>query len=88
MDKSKAKKAVKKSAKRKKQAEVENAQALLALQAASGGALDPEIQAAQIDMQPVSVNPYRELGSMAPMQYTPGNMLTGYNYPVMVSPGT
>jgi len=86
MDKSKAKKAVKKSAKRKKQAEAENAQALLALQAASSGALDPEIQAAQIDMQPVAVNPYRELGSMAPMQYTPGNMLAGYNYPVMVKP--
>jgi hypothetical protein len=26
------------------------------------------------------------MGSMAPMMYSAGNMLDGYNYPVMVNP--
>ena len=86
MDKSKAKKAVNKSTSRKKQAEAEAAQALLAMQAAGGGALDPEIQAAQVDMQPATVNPYHAMGSIAPMQYAAGNMLNGNNYPMMVNP--
>lgn len=88
MDKSKAKKAVNKSTSRKKQVETEAAQALLAMQAAGGGALDPEIQAAQVDMQPSMVNPYHAMGAMAPMQYAAGNMLNGYNSPMMVNPET
>lgn len=86
MDKAKAKKAVDKSTGRKKQAEAQAAQAVLAMQAAGGRGIDPEVQAAQIDMQPATVNPYHAMGSMAPMQYSAGNMLDGYNYPVMVNP--
>ena len=88
MDKSKAKKAVKKSTEHKKQAEAQAATALLGMKAAGGGAIDPEVQAAQIDMQPADgyVNPYRAMGSMAPMMYSAGNMLDGYNYPMMVNP--
>jgi hypothetical protein len=39
-------------------------------------------------MQPADgyVNPYHAMGSMAPMMYSAGNMLDGYNYPVMVNP--
>ncbi len=88
MDKSKAKKAVKKSTEHKKQAESQAAMDMLAMQAAGGGVIDPEIQAAQIDMQPADgyVNPYHAMGSMAPMMYSAGNMLDGYNYPMMVNP--
>jgi hypothetical protein len=88
MDKSKAKKAVKKSSEHKKQAESQAAGALLAMKAAGGGAIDPEVQAAKIDMQPADgyVNPYHAMGAMAPMLYSAGNMLDGYNYPVMVNP--
>jgi hypothetical protein len=41
-----------------------------------------------VDMQPADgyVNPYRELGYMAPMAYSPGNMLSGYNFGQMVNP--
>jgi hypothetical protein len=83
MDKSKAKKAVKKSESRKQAKEVMNA---LALQAATG--LDPEIQAMQATMQPADgyVNPYHAMGAMAPMEYSPGNILNGYNFPMMVNP--
>ena len=44
-----------------------------------GGAIDPEVQATQIDMQPVDgfVNPYHAMGAMNPNLYTPGNMLGG-----------
>lgn len=44
-----------------------------------GGGIDPEVQAAQIDMQPVDgfVNPYHAMGAMNPNLYTPGNMLGG-----------
>lgn len=82
MDKSKAKKAVKKSESRKQLAEAANVMA--GMQAAAG--IDPEIQSPQIDMQPATVNPYHAMGSMAPMMYAPGNMLPGYNFPVMVNP--
>jgi hypothetical protein len=83
MDKSKAKKAVKKSKSRKQSKEAMNA---LALQAAAG--LDAEIQAGQATMQPADgyVNPYRAMGAMAPMEYSPGNILNGYNFPMMVNP--
>jgi hypothetical protein len=84
MDKSKAKKAVKKSESRKKEAQA--AEAMLGMQAAAAMGIDPEIQAPQADMQPATVNPYHAMGSMAPMMYSAGNMLPGYNYPVMVNP--
>jgi len=44
-----------------------------------GGAIDPEVQAAQIDMQPADgyINPYHAMGAMDPNLYTPGNMLGG-----------
>lgn len=44
-----------------------------------GGAIDPEVQSPQIDMQPVDgfVNPYHAMGAMNPNLYTPGNMLGG-----------
>lgn len=85
MDKSKAKKAVKKSESRKQIAEAANMMATMQA-AAAGAGIDPEIQSPQIDMQPPTVNPYHAMGSMAPMMYAPGNMLPGYNFPVMVNP--
>jgi hypothetical protein len=85
MDKSKAKKAVKKSESRKQMAEAANMMATMQAVAAGAG-IDPEIQSPQIDMQPPTVNPYHAMGSMAPMMYAPGNMLPGYNFPVMVNP--
>lgn len=85
MDKSKAKKAVKKSESRKQMAEAANMMANMQA-AAAGAGIDPEIQSPQIDMQPPTVNPYHAMGSMAPMLYSPGNMLPGYNFPVMVNP--
>jgi hypothetical protein len=88
MDKSKAKKAVKKSESRKKEAEAVAAQQLaLAMQGGAAG-IDPEVQSQQIDLQPADgyINPYRGLGTVAPMMYSAGNMLDGYNYPLMVNP--
>lgn len=85
MEKSKAKKAVKKSESRKQQA----AEALaLAAAQATGGNINPELQSQSIDLQPVDgyVNPYHAMGSMAPTAYSAGNLLPGYNYPVMVNP--
>jgi hypothetical protein len=43
------------------------------------GAIDPEIQSPQIDLQPADgyVNPYYAMGSMAPNVYSAGNMLNG-----------
>jgi hypothetical protein len=87
MDKSKAKKAVKKSESRKQMAEAANMMATMQA-AAAGAGIDPEIQSPQIDMQTPTVNPYHAMGSMAPMMYAPGNMLPGYNFPVMVNPET
>jgi len=84
MDKSKAKKAVKKSESRKKESKA--AEAMMGMQALAGMGIDPEIQAPVADMQPPTVNPYHAMGSMAPMMYSAGNMLPGYNYPVMVNP--
>jgi len=88
MNKSKAKKSVKKSKSRKQMAEAANIVAGMqaAAEAAAGAVINPEIQSSQIDMQPPTVNPYHAMGSMAPMTYTPGNMLAGYNSPVMVNP--
>lgn len=84
MDKSKAKKAVKKSESRKKEAEA--AGLLLNMQALAGKNLDPEIQASIVAMQPPTVNPYHAMGTLAPTMYSAGNMLPGYNYPTMVNP--
>jgi len=44
-----------------------------------GGAIDPEIQSPQIDLQPMDgyVNPYHAMGTMNPNFYSPGNMLNG-----------
>jgi hypothetical protein len=88
MDKSKAKKAVKKSKSRKKTSNAEAAQQL-GMVARSAG-ITPEIQAQNISLQPADgyVNPYRALGSMAPTMYNPGNMINGGNFPVMVNPET
>lgn len=89
MDHNKAKKAVKKSEGRKKQSEAQAAMNMLGMAAAAGsGSIDPEIQAARVDMQPADglVNPYHSMGAMPAMMYSPGNMLSGYNYPVMLNP--
>lgn len=85
MDKSKAKKAVKKSESRKKEAKAA-AETALGMQALAGMGIDPEVQAPVADMQPPTVNPYHAMGAMAPTMYSAGNMLPGYNYPVMVNP--
>jgi hypothetical protein len=85
MDKSKAKKAVKKSESRKQMAEAANM--VLGMQAAAAAAgINPEVQSPRIDMQPPTVNPYHSMGSMAPTLYAPGNMLPGNPFPVMVNP--
>jgi hypothetical protein len=83
MDKSKAKKAVKKAESRKK-----TTGAAEQVQAIGTGGIDPEIQAPVSALQPADgyVNPYRALGAMAPTTYSAGNMLDGYNYPRMVNP--
>lgn len=89
MKKNDAKKAVKKAKTRKQQAGPRTAELEAALQLAQQAQLiDPEIQAEMVDMQPADgyVNPYHAMGSMAPMMYAAGNMLDGYNYPVMVNP--
>ena len=90
MDSSKAKKAVKKSTTHKKQAEAQAAGALLAMQAAGGGTINPEVQAGHVDLQPADgyVNPYHAMGPLAPTNYSAGNMLAGYNYPVSINPET
>jgi len=86
MDKSKAKKAVKKAKGRKSGSKKE--QPVVMAQdprMAFNNAVNPEIQSAAPDMQPQDgyVNPYRALGTMVPTAYTPGNMLAGNNYPQM-----
>jgi hypothetical protein len=90
MNGSKAKKAVKKSSARKKQTEAQAADALLAMQAAGGGRINPEVQAGHVDLQPADgyVNPYHAMGPLAPTNYSAGNMLAGYNYPVAINPET
>lgn len=88
MKKGDAKKAVTKAKTRKQQAGARTAELESALQMARAQLIDPEIQAQMVDMQPADgyVNPYRELGYMAPMEYSPGNMLGGYNFGQMVNP--
>jgi hypothetical protein len=84
----KKEKAVKKAKARKQQAGARTLELEAALQMAKAQLIDPEIQAEQVDMQPADgyVNPYRELGYMAPMAYSPGNMISGYNFGQMVNP--
>lgn len=88
MKKGDAKKAVKKSKARKQQAGARTAELEAALQLAQAQLIDPEIQAEMVDMQPADgyINPYRELGYMAPMTYSPGNMVGGYNFGQLVNP--
>ena len=83
----KKEKAVKKAKARKQQAGERTLELEAALQMAQAQLIDPEIQAERVDMQPADgyVNPYRELGYMAPMAYSPGNMLSGYNSSQMVN---
>lgn len=84
MDKAKAKKAVKKSESRKKEAKA--AEANLGMQAMAAMGIDPEIQSPVADMQPPTVNPYHAMGTMAPTVYSVGNLVPGCNYPMMVNP--
>lgn len=82
MDKSKAKKAVKKSKGRKASAPKNPEMGMLV--AASQG-INPEIVAQNISLQPADgyVNPYHAMGTVVPTNYAPGNMLAGYNAPQM-----
>ena len=84
MDSKKAKKAVSKSAARK---EMAAAMELAALQAGAEP-IDPEVQAAQVAMQPVDgyVTPYPRMGSMPPTGYYPGNMIGGPNVSGVINP--
>jgi len=54
-------------------------QVLEAIAMMNGGAIDPEIQSPQSDLQPADgyVNPYRAMGAMDPNVYSAGNMLNG-----------
>jgi len=91
MAKSDPKKAVKKAKARKQQAGPRTAELEMALQLAQQAQiLDPEIQAEMVDMQPADgyINPYRELGYMQPMMYSPGNMIDGYTAGQMFNPET
>lgn len=89
MDKPKAKKAVKKSQARKEAAQAALAQEA-AIHAVGASMIKPEVQSQRIDLQPADgyVNPYHAMGPMAPTMYSPGNLLDGYNYPMMVNPET
>jgi hypothetical protein len=82
MDKSKAKKAVKKSKGRKASSP---RQAEMPLTPGVTQGINPEIVAQNISLQPADgyVNPYRELGTVVPSPYAPGNILPGYNSPRM-----
>ena len=84
MDSNKAKKAVNKAAARKEMA------AALELAALQAGAepIDPEIQAAQVAMQPVDgyVTPYHRMDSMPPTDYYLGNMIGGPNVSGVINP--
>ena len=83
MNKSKAKKAVKKAKSRKSAAPAEAQQ--IAMQMNAPG-INPEVQAASADLQPADgyVNPYRYTGAMAPTEYAAGNMLPGLQAPQMI----
>ena len=83
-------KAVNKSTSRKKQSEALAMQAMLEMQAAGGGLIDPEIQAARVDLQPADgyTTPYHAMGTLPPTMYSAGNMLNGYNYPQSINPET
>ena len=90
MDKAKAQKAVKKADAQKQIAQAIAAQHLaLAMQGGAQG-IDPEIQSPQIDLQPADgyVNPYHMMGTVGATTYSPGNILDGYNYPMMMNPET
>ncbi len=88
MDDNSPKKEVEKSKTRKKQSGPRTAQLEAALQMARAQLIDPEIQAQAVDMQPADgyVNPYRDLGYMAPMTYSPGNVIDGYTFGQVVNP--
>ena len=84
MDSKKAKKAVDKAAARKEMA------AALELAALQAGAepIDPEIQAAQVAMQPVDgyVTPYHRMGAMPPAAYAEYNRVMGPNMSGVINP--
>ena len=84
MDSKKAKKAVDKAAARKEMA------AALQMAALQSGAepIDPEIQAAQVAMQPVDgyTTPYHRLGAMPPTAYAEYNQIGGPNVSGVINP--
>ena len=82
MDQSKAKKAVSKSEKAKAM------MAELMMTASANAPINPEIQVPQATMQPEDgyIDPYRPLGAIASGQYSPGNMMGGYNSSMFVNP--
>ena len=88
MDSAKAKKAVKKSAARK-QSQVEAAAAMeLAAAMQAGQPIDPEIQSAEIDLQPADgyVTPYHRMGAMPPTAYAEYNQVMGPNMSGVINP--
>lgn len=85
MDTSKAKKAKSKAKARTKSTAEANAMQQQALAQAGNNpraGVTPEIQAQQIAMQDrtQTVNPYHMMGAMPPLQYSPGNVVSG-GYP-------
>jgi phage/plasmid primase-like uncharacterized protein len=86
MDKSKAKKAKSKATKAK--AKAQNAAAVMAAQAQQSGsaAINPEIQASTIALQPQAVNPYHRMGAMPPTMYSAGNLVGGNTLPLTYNP--
>ena len=84
MDSKKAKKAVDKAAARKEMA------AALQMAAMQAGAepIDPEIQAAQVAMQPVDgyTTAYHRLGAVPPTEYAMYNQIGGPNVSGVINP--
>ena len=82
MDKSKAKKAKKKAKQIKANPEAIVNAAILAQQI-KAAALNPEVQAESIDLQPATTNPYHPMGMMNPNAYSPGNLIGGQGMPIV-----
>lgn len=82
MDKAKVKKAKRKAEKIKTDPNAVVNAALLAQQI-KAAALNPEIQAESIDLQPATTNPYHPMGMMNPNAYSPGNLIGGQGMPLI-----
>jgi hypothetical protein len=86
MDSSKAKKAVQKSTARKEAQAAAAMELAAAMQAAQP--IDPEIQSAEIDLQPADgyVTAYHRMGAIPPAAYAEYNRVMGPNMSGVINP--